>query len=75
MTQADRVLHYIGLWGGITRSQAINDCGVGNLTAVISDIRKSGIPIVTTMIDGRNRFGEKIRFAHYSIGGGADGGR
>lgn len=73
MTQADRVLQYIGLWGGITRAQAINECGVGNLTAVISDIRKAGIPIVMTMIDGKNRFGEKISFARYSIGGDADG--
>ena len=66
--QSDRVLRYMQTQGSITRAQAMNDIGVANLTAVIGYLRHNvGVPIKTNMVEGTNRYGEKITYAKYSI--------
>ena len=66
--QYDRVLRYMQTQGSITRAQAMNDIGVANLTAVIDYLRhRVGVPIKTNMVEGTNRYGEKITYAKYSI--------
>ena len=66
--QYDRVLRYMQTQGSITRAQAMNDIGVANLTAVIDYLRhRVGVPIKTNMVKGKNRYGEKITYAKYSI--------
>ena len=66
--QSDRVLRYMQTQGSITRAQAMNDIGVANLTAVIDYLRhRVGVPIKTKMVKGKNRYGEKITYAKYSI--------
>ena len=67
-TQVDRVLDYMTLHGSITRVEAMTDIGVANLTAVIDTLRhRVGVPIKTNMVKGKNRYGEKITYAKYSI--------
>ena len=66
--QSDRVLRYMQTQGSITRAQAMADIGVANLTAVIDYLRhKVGVPIKTNMNKSKNRYGEKITYAKYSI--------
>lgn len=67
-SQCDRVLRYMQTQGSITRAQAMADIGVANLPAVIDDLRhKVGVPIKTNIVKGKNRYGEKITYAKYSI--------
>lgn len=66
-TQAKRVLAYCDEHTYITRWSALVDLGIANLTAVISDMRKHGIEIVTEKIVDFNRYGEKIIYARYYI--------
>jgi len=70
-TQMNRVISYIEENGYITRVQAMNDIGVANLTAVISDLRVAGAPIVTQIVEAKNRYGEDIRYARYYLSGDA----
>ena len=67
-TQNDRVLNYMKFCGTITRVEAMNYIGVANLTAVIDVLRNhKGIDIVTETVHGKNRFGEKCKYARYSL--------
>lgn len=67
-TQADRVLDYIKDFGSISRAEAMNDIGVANLPAVIDDLRhKKGYDIVTNDIKAKNRYGENITYARYTL--------
>lgn len=67
--QANRVILYLTEIGPITRVSALRFLGIANLTAVISDIRQSGLAdIVTTMRKSKNMFGETVYYAEYSLG-------
>lgn len=66
-TQCVRVLKYMDDFGSINPQQAITDLGVYRLASRISDLRKSGHKINRRMVTGRNRYGERTRFAEYSL--------
>ena len=53
--------------GSITGKQAMEDCGVYRLSAVIYELRKRGVDIETNMIDVKNRYGGMSRVAQYRI--------
>ncbi len=53
--------------GSITGKQAMEDCGVYRLSAVIFELRKRGVDIETNMIDVKNRYGGTSRVAQYRI--------
>ena len=53
--------------GSITGKQAMEDCGVYRLSAVIFELRKRGVDIETNMIDVKNRYGGTSRVAQYKI--------
>lgn len=65
--QMRRVLNYIEDFGSVTRLEAMRDLGIANLTAVISSLRKHDVDIETTMVPGKNRYGETIHYAVYSF--------
>lgn len=66
-TQALRVLNYMTGYGFITRLSAMEDIGVANLTAVISDLRKAGYKIKTVRVETVNRYHEKVSYARYFL--------
>lgn len=66
-SQEKRVYAYMQKYGCITRIQAMLDLGVANLPARITNLRRSGVDIITDMVDGNNRYGEKCRHAEYRI--------
>lgn len=68
-TQNDRILDYINRFGSITQQDALNDLGVMRLASRISDLKKRGYPIVSTIEPVKNRFGETCHIKRYSMGG------
>ena len=68
MTQNDMVLAYIDKFGSITQREALNVLGVARLASRVNDLRKAGHPIISEVVTGQNRFGEKTRWARYRMG-------
>ena len=66
-TQNERILAYIKEFGSITQLEALRDLGVMRLASRISDMRKKGWGIVSTMDVVENRWGEKCRIKRYSL--------
>jgi hypothetical protein len=66
-TQQERVLQYIRDFGGITRAEAMSELGIANLPAVILDIRKKGVRVLTNEVESKNRYGQKITYAKYTL--------
>ena len=66
-TQAERVLDYITTFGSITQFEALRDLGCMRLASRVSDLKKQGYPIISTMETVKNRYGEKCYIKRYSI--------
>ena len=66
-TQAQRVLDYIDEFGSITQFEALKDLGVMRLASRISDLKKQGYPITSTVETVKNRFGENCHIKRYSL--------
>lgn len=72
-TQAQRVLDYIEQFGSITQLEALRDLGVMRLASRISDLRRQGVPIASTVETVKNRFDEKTYIKRYRLGGEKNG--
>lgn len=72
MTQRNRIIQHLELYGSITDLEAFSEFGIRRLGARIWDLRKDGFDIETEMIEGYNRYGEATRYAKYKLkrGGG-----
>lgn len=66
-TQNQRVLQYINQFGSITQLEALKDLGVMRLASRISDLKKEGYPITSTIETVKNRFGENCHIKRYSL--------
>ncbi len=71
-TQTERVLDYINDFGSITQMDALNDLGVMRLASRISDLKKMGYPITSSIEPVKNRYGEVCRIKRYSMRSGGD---
>ncbi len=69
MTQCERIIRYMKDFGSITALQAIQDLGVMRLASRICDLKKRGYNISKEDIPKRNRYGEKVYIARYSMEG------
>lgn len=67
MTQNERVYKYMKEFGTITQAQAFYDLGVYRLASRIKDLKRMGVRIKREMKMGRNRYGETVYFAEYSL--------
>lgn len=67
MTQADKIMNYMERYGSITQIDALREFGCMRLASRISDLRRDGIRIKSEMVKAKNRFGEPISFARYSL--------
>jgi len=65
MTQSQRILRHLEDYGSITQMDAIRDYGIMRLASRVNDLRREGHPIITEVVEGRNRYGEKTRWARY----------
>ena len=68
MTQSERILRHLEDYGSITQMDAIRDYGIMRLASRVNDLRREGHPIITEVVEGRNRYGEKTRWARYRMG-------
>jgi len=68
MTQSQRILRHLEDYGSITQMDAMQDYGIMRLASRVNDLRREGHPIITEVVEGRNRYGEKTRWARYRMG-------
>ena len=67
LTQCDKILQYIEEKGSITPLDALREFGCMRLASRMCDIKKMGYPVRRTMEVSKNRYGEPVRFAKYTI--------
>ena len=57
-------------FGSITSALAMEEYGIYRLASRISDLKKLGFPIEKETVTGKNRYGENVSFARYSLKSG-----
>lgn len=67
MTQCERVERHMRDYGSITALEAMREYGIMRLASRISDLRKQGVVIESSMKSVRNRYGEKTHYAVYTL--------
>lgn len=66
-TQCSRLIRYMQDCGSITQMEAIQELGIMRLASRISELRKNGYDIEKRMVKGKNRYGESVSWASYSL--------
>ena len=66
-SQCEKIVEYMNKHGSITQLQAYVDIGCWRLASRISDLRKQGYAIKREMIKVKNRYGESVPVARYSL--------
>ena len=67
-TQEELVLNWMKCNGEITSATAYNELGIIQLPKRIWNLKRMGYTIKTEWREGKNRFGDKVRFCAYSLG-------
>lgn len=67
LSQCERILDYIAENGSITQIDALREFGCMRLASRISDLKRQGIPIKRKMETAKNRYGESVSYARYTI--------
>ncbi len=66
-TQYSRVKKHLESGKTLTRLEALNDLGILNPTARISELRADGVPVETRMVGVYNRWDAKVKVAQWFI--------
>lgn len=67
MTDKDRVLEHLKKHKSITPLEALNEFGCYRLGARIWDLRRDGHHIDTEIVHDKDRFGEDMHYAKYTL--------
>lgn len=67
MTQCKHILRHMQDFGSITQAEAITEYGCYRLAARIADLKAAGYDISSRIETGKNRYGERISFARYTL--------
>lgn len=67
MTQNEMVLRHLEEHGTITPLDALSEYGIMRLASRISDLKREGVPISKKMVKAKNRFGEPVSYAAYTL--------
>ena len=67
MTQTQKILMYLRDVGSITAMDALREFGCMRLGARIWDLRRAGYQIMKTMECSRNKHGERVSYARYTL--------
>lgn len=67
VSQCDRIVEYMKKHGGITQLEAFVDIGCWRLASRINDLKRQGYPIRREMIKVKNRYGDNVPIAKYSL--------
>ena len=65
--QVQRLLNYMMSHRSVTQLEALRELGIMRLASRISEIRKLGYPVIKTMVQVTNQYGEKCKVAEYRI--------
>ena len=65
--QRKMILDHMRQIGPITRAEAMDYYGIGNITARLTELRQEGYQIQTIMTSGVNRFGKHINYARWML--------
>ena len=65
MTQKQRILKYLEMYGSITPLDAFRDLGITKLATVISEMKRDGFTFYQYYEPGRNRFGDIVHYMRY----------
>ena len=71
-TQRDRVLDYINRFGYITSWDAYKDLGITQLATRIFELEQMGYQFDRTIVMGKNRFEQNIKWTEYRLRGSND---
>ena len=69
MTQCERILRHLEDHGSLTQAEAMQEYGIMRLSARIWDLRHRGHEIRQEMVRDKNRYGEPVSFARYTLEG------
>ena len=69
MNQQDRILDYLRAGNTLTRLNAWSQLGVLEAPARISELRAMGHYIRTKMVTVKNRYGDKVSIAEWTMRG------
>lgn len=67
MKAEERVYDYMRQHGSIDQQRANRDLGVSRLAEYIRRLKASGVEIADEWKNGKNRFGEPVRWKEYRI--------
>lgn len=67
MTQTDKILQHLEKYGSITPLEAMKEYGIMRLASRICDIKRAGISVQREIETAKNRDGEPVRYARYTI--------
>ena len=67
MNQREKVMQYLNDFGSITPMEALSEFGIMRLAARVNELTKMGVPIVSVIEKSRNRYGQTVRYARYSL--------
>jgi len=67
LSQCERIVRYIEEKGSITQLDALREFGCMRLASRISDLKRQGVPVTRTIETAKNRYGEPISYARYSL--------
>lgn len=70
VSQKSMVLDYMEEFGSITPIDAFRDLGITRLSAIVFNLKEEGHDIDKVIETGKNRFGNRTRYARYSFGKG-----
>ena len=74
VSQCDRIVDYIKEEGFITQLEALRELGCFRLASRMCDLKKQGYQVKSEMIKVKNRYGEDVSIAKYTIDWGAKNG-
>lgn len=67
MTQNEMVKKHLEMFGSITAMEAIQEYGIMRLASRISDLKRDGFNIESSMETGKNRFGKSVSWTRYEV--------
>lgn len=67
MTKTKAVRQWLESHASISSMEAIENFGATRLSAIIFNLRKQGLNIETVWCEGRDRFGNPMRYARYYL--------
>ena len=67
VSQCEKIVRYMQQNGSITQLDALREFGCMRLASRISDLKRQGVAVKREMETSKNRYGEPISYARYSI--------